>query len=85
MSIIQATYPLSPTTRLEIAQGDLTQTGIYRFPLPRAARLFFETFQAYFKEEPQSGLQLVRMTLRDDKTLKVFLEEGARALERPGS
>jgi O-acetyl-ADP-ribose deacetylase len=57
-------------------------TGIFGFPLPRAARIFFRAFQSFFKEALDSKIQLVRLTLWNDETVKVFLEEGEQALGR---
>lgn len=55
-------------------------TGIFRFPLPRAAQIFFDSFQAHFNEATESKIHLVRMTLRDEETAKVFLEVGQRVM-----
>lgn len=50
-------------------------TGIFGFPKERAARIFAATFQEYFAENPQSPLELVRMTLWGDEDLKIFLDQ----------
>jgi len=50
-------------------------TGIFGFPKDRAARVFFNTFQEYFAENPHSPLERVRLTLWDDETVDIFLAE----------
>lgn len=55
-------------------------TGIFGFPLNRAARVFFAAFKSYFAQNPHSKLMLVRMVLWDDKTLQTFLSEGENAM-----
>jgi O-acetyl-ADP-ribose deacetylase len=55
-------------------------TGIFRFPVGRAARIFFETLKTYFIMNPASGISLVKITLWDDTTVKVFLEQARQAL-----
>lgn len=58
-------------------------TGIFGFPRPRAAQIFFETFKAYFAEAENSQVELVRMTLWDEETVKVFIQEGQRCFPPP--
>jgi len=47
-------------------------TGIFGFPKDRAARIIFHTIAEYFKQNPQSQLGLVRLTLLDQETLNEF-------------
>jgi O-acetyl-ADP-ribose deacetylase (regulator of RNase III) len=47
-------------------------TGIFGFPKVRAARIFKDAITAYFEAHPQSGLELVRFTIIDVETLRVF-------------
>ncbi len=47
-------------------------TGIFGFPKERAARIFLNTIADYFENHPQSGLQLIRFTIIDLETLRVF-------------
>ncbi|MCB9135058.1 MAG: macro domain-containing protein [Anaerolineales bacterium] len=47
-------------------------TGIFGFPKDRAARLIYQTIEAYFADNPHSGLKLVRLTLFDTPTLNAF-------------
>lgn len=48
-------------------------TGIFGFPKELAAGIFFKTIGAYFQQYRASTLKLVRLTLRDQPTLAVFL------------
>jgi O-acetyl-ADP-ribose deacetylase len=56
-------------------------TGIYGFPKERAARVFFDAILNYFRQKPASKLGLVRITLRDEETLTIFLAESRRRLQ----
>jgi len=47
-------------------------TGIYGFPLERAAHIFLDTFQQYFSEHPASRINTVRMVLYDRNSQEVF-------------
>lgn len=48
-------------------------TGIFGFPVERAARIFMATIDQYFKDNPDSSLKTVRLTLFDSPTLAAFL------------
>ncbi len=48
-------------------------TGIFGFPKDRAARIIFHTILEYFKQNPQSQLRLVRLTLLDKATVEEFI------------
>lgn len=48
-------------------------TGIFSFPVERAAQVFLTTIDMYFKDHPESSLETVRLTLFDSPTLEVFL------------
>ena len=47
-------------------------TGIYGFPVDRAAQIFMKTFKDYFKSHPRSILETIRVVLFDDMTAAVF-------------
>jgi O-acetyl-ADP-ribose deacetylase len=49
-------------------------TGIFGFPLERAARIFRDTLFAYYTRNPHSMLALVRIVLFDEETVGVFTE-----------
>ena len=47
-------------------------TGIYGFPVGRAAQIFMRTFSNYFKNNPKSIIETVRIILFDEMTLNEF-------------
>ena len=47
-------------------------TGIYGFPVDRAAQIFMQTFKEYFESHPKSTLETIRVVLFDDMTAAVF-------------
>jgi O-acetyl-ADP-ribose deacetylase len=49
-------------------------TGIFGFPKGRAARLIWEAIRDYFKQNPGSVIELVRLTLFDQEMVGTFLE-----------
>ncbi len=60
-------------------------TGIFRFPVQRAAWITLDALEDHFSANPQSNLQQVRLTLFDQKTTAAFTDvydrqfQGARA------
>ncbi len=58
-------------------------TGIFGFPKDRAARIIFRTISEYFKQNPQSHLKLVRLTLLDQETLDEFIRIWDEELSQP--
>lgn len=50
-------------------------TGIFGFPKERAAQIILDTIDGYFAQRPASGLQTVRVTIIDQATLEVFVNE----------
>ncbi len=48
-------------------------TGIFGFPKDRAARLFYKLIDDYFTVKSETKLNLIRLTLFDKSTLKIFL------------
>lgn len=56
-------------------------TGIFGFPKQRAAEIFFQSFKQYFAAHPESGLELVRVTLWDMESLQIFLQAANQAME----
>ncbi len=49
-------------------------TGIFGFPKPRAAKIFYLTLGAYYQAHPNSTLKLVRLVIIDEETLNAFLD-----------
>jgi O-acetyl-ADP-ribose deacetylase len=57
-------------------------TGIFGFPKDRGARIFFQTLEVYFTQNPNSNLTLTRITLFDQPTIQAFSEEFSRHFRR---
>ena len=68
------TGSLSLADKLELNSLALPpiSTGIFGFPKDRAAGVFKNAIRAYFEEHPHSDLKLVRFTIIDEETLRVF-------------
>lgn len=49
-------------------------TGIFGFPKERAARIILQAMKDYFTGTPGSNLEVVRMTLFDQDSLRIFLK-----------
>ncbi len=49
-------------------------TGIYGFPVERAASIFMRTFKDYFENHPASILVKIRVVLFDDMTASAFIK-----------
>jgi O-acetyl-ADP-ribose deacetylase len=47
-------------------------TGIFGFPKERAAKIMIRSIQDYFKENPMSKINTVKIVLIDEPTLQVF-------------
>ncbi len=50
-------------------------TGIYGYPKNEAARVFGEAIKKFIDENPNTTLELIRICLYDDETLKIFEKE----------
>lgn len=50
-------------------------TGIFGYPKDQAARITFETVERFFRDNPETRLQTVRLVLFDQPTLDAFLAE----------
>lgn len=50
-------------------------TGIFSFPREKAAVVFLQTFQDYFKQNNQSKINIVRLVIIDQPTYMVFAEQ----------
>lgn len=58
-------------------------TGIFGFPKDRAARVILAAIQGYFKENPGSELETVRLTLFDQPTIAAFAQAWESTLNQP--
>lgn len=50
-------------------------TGIFGFPKQDAPRIFFKALKEFFRQHPDTSLELVRFVNLDDVTSRLFLEE----------
>jgi O-acetyl-ADP-ribose deacetylase len=50
-------------------------TGIFHFPVDRAAQIFRDTLEAYYIRNPFTRMELVRIVLVDEETVRVFLSK----------
>jgi O-acetyl-ADP-ribose deacetylase (regulator of RNase III) len=48
-------------------------TGIFRFPIERAAKIILEAFRTYIKQNPAANLGQIRLVLYDQQSMYVFL------------
>jgi len=49
-------------------------TGIFGFPVERAANIFMQTIESFYKANKKSYLQLVRITIIDQPTYDIFIK-----------
>jgi O-acetyl-ADP-ribose deacetylase (regulator of RNase III) len=54
-------------------------TGIFGFPIMRAAGVIYAAIEAFFSDLPESGLQLVRVVLFDQPSVEAFVSVFDRA------
>jgi len=47
-------------------------TGIFGFPRDLASKVILNAIQAYFDQNPTSGLKIIRLTLYDQPTMQAF-------------
>jgi O-acetyl-ADP-ribose deacetylase (regulator of RNase III) len=57
-------------------------TGIFGFPKDRAARVMLQAFKSHFAGNPNSTLHLVRLTLFNEETAQLFVDESRRIFDR---
>lgn len=60
--------------RLESIAFPAISTGIFGFPKNRAAKIIFESIESYFRQNPSSGVKVVKLVLFDQATLDAFLK-----------
>jgi O-acetyl-ADP-ribose deacetylase (regulator of RNase III) len=49
-------------------------TGIFGFPKRRAAALIFQAIDEYFQQNPETSVNLVKLVLYDEATVKAFMD-----------
>lgn len=70
---VQSSLFLADEHNLKSIAFPAISTGIFGFPKDRAARVMFDTIWRYFSEQTTSEIELVRIILYDEPTLKVFI------------
>ena len=75
---IQGSLELAEDLGLTSIAFPAISTGIFGFPKKLAAKIFMDTISTYFEQKPSSPLAIVRLTLYDNPTMKIFL----RAFEK---
>lgn len=53
-------------------------TGIFGFPLERAARVILTALREYYAQNPTSAVSLARVVLRDEASADLFVKEGLK-------
>jgi O-acetyl-ADP-ribose deacetylase (regulator of RNase III) len=71
---IRGSLALAVTLKLKSIAFPAISTGIFRFPVDRAADIFYSTLNAYFSAHTDCPIQLVRIVLYDQSTLSVFTD-----------
>jgi len=71
-SAVRGSLALADRLSLESIAIPAISTGIFGFPVDRAARVILVVIRGYFTDNPGSGLQQVRLTLYDRKTVDTF-------------
>lgn len=66
---------LMTATELKLASISLPaiSTGIYGFPMNRAARIILKTIRSYMIQQPDTTLNIIRIVLFDAPAVEVFL------------
>lgn len=58
-------------------------SGIFGFPKARCAKILFSAVLEFFRTEPKSSVNLVRLTNFDKPTVEVFMDAAADLNEEP--
>jgi O-acetyl-ADP-ribose deacetylase len=73
-SAVVGSLRLAHQLKLESLAMPAISTGIFGFPVERAAKVIYNAIQDYFLQNPDSGVSLVRLTLYDQSVVKSFLD-----------
>jgi O-acetyl-ADP-ribose deacetylase (regulator of RNase III) len=80
---IHGSLVLAGTLGLKTLALPAISTGIFGFPIERAARIILQTLQNYYQRYPDSTVQLTRLILRDAESLNIFYAESQRLFNSP--
>jgi O-acetyl-ADP-ribose deacetylase len=73
-SAVTGSLRLADRLQLESLATPAISTGIFGFPVERAAKVILNAIQDYFLLNPDSGVRLVRVILYDHSIVKSFLD-----------
>lgn len=82
---IRGTLRLGDKLGLASISFPAISTGIFGFPIERAARIILIAIQDYFQQNAGSGYQVVRVILYDQNSLHVFQAVWKSAFEIPSN
>ena len=71
---VTSALDLAGSLRIRKISFPAISTGIYGFPMERAARVLLQTFADYFYDHPTSFVTLARLVLLDLPTAEMFLQ-----------
>ena len=71
---IYGSFQLASTLSVKSISFPAISTGIFGFPIDRAARIFASTTTGYFMEQPASPVMIVRFVLFDQHSLDIFIQ-----------
>lgn len=74
-SAISGSLELANSLELTSLAFPAISTGIFGFPKERAAKIILETIAEYFNKYPKSTIKVVRLTLFDQETVNVFIDQ----------
>ncbi|MGQ9541164.1 MAG: macro domain-containing protein [Armatimonadota bacterium] len=77
-SAVQSSLKRADELHLQSVAFPAISSGIYGFPKDRCARVMLSAIEDYFAQNPQSGVQEVRLVLFDAPTLEAFRAEYAQ-------
>lgn len=70
---VQGTLEIADQLGLASIAMPAISTGIYGFPIERAASVILNTINGYFKQHPNSSVHLVRVVLYEAEAARVFM------------
>ena len=71
---IQGSLDLTEELQLKSVALPAISTGIFGFPVERAANIFMQTIESFYKANKKSCLQLVRIAIIDQPTYDIFIK-----------
>ncbi|MEN6482084.1 MAG: macro domain-containing protein [Anaerolineaceae bacterium] len=72
---ISGALNLAVSLQLKSIAFPAISTGIYGFPVDKAAAVFFHSFRKFFNSDPPHPLNLIRMVLFDYHSVNIFVKQ----------